>query len=328
MIPTVSIIMPIKNASEWVLETIESIQRQTLENWELIIIDDHSEDDSPEKITQAVSKDKRIHLFKNRGTGIVTALNQAFQRVNGEFITRMDADDVMPGNRLQIMSSCLEKHSEKTIVTGKVRYFPEEIVSEGYRKYENWLNERVDTNDFYKHIYRECIVASPNWMGRTEAFKKYRLLENLNYPEDYDLCFRWMQHGFKIEGLNELTLLWREHPLRTSRNSGHYQQQAFFRLKSDWLMYFYPQASSVGIIGLGIKGKLCAEYFQQANYPFQLYDLNFDNYSSRLYGKRVLSPEKVDDELVLIARYPENLKEIQSFIEQKGYQIGKNAFWV
>lgn len=328
MSPLVSIIIPMKNASGWILETLESIRSQTLENWELIIVDDHSEDNSCELISLIGENDDRIRVFRNESQGIASALNQAFKEAKGTYITRMDADDIMPEDRLRIMSDHLENHSEKSIVTGKVYYFSNEAVSEGYRKYEKWLNKRVDKNDFYDHIYRECIVASPNWMGRTEEFRKYRLLEGLNYPEDYDLCFRWMKHGFSIKGLNKVTLLWREHPLRTSRNSENYQQEAFFRLKLNWLIHFYPDVSSVGVIGAGIKGKLCAGHFQEAGYPFRLYDLNFENYSSPFYGKTVLSPEKVDDELVLVARYPDNLKEIQSFVEQKGYQIGKNAFWV
>lgn len=328
MQPLVSIIMPMKNASGWIIKTIESIQKQTLADWELIVIDDHSEDDSFEIVRNFSGKDNRIRVYRNGQQGIVPALNQAFKKVRGQYITRMDADDIMPENRLQIMSDFLQNQPEKTIVTGKVSYFSDDTVSEGYRKYENWLNERAEKEDFYEHIYRECIVASPNWMGRTEAFRNVGLFDDLNYPEDYDLCFLWMKYDFAIKAIDEITLFWREHPLRTSRNSENYQQQAFFRLKLDWFMHFYPNIPSVGIIGLGTKGKICAAYFQQKNYPFSLYDLNFEKFNSPLFGKQVLSPENITDELVLIARYPDNLDELTRFIEHKGYVTGKNAFWI
>lgn len=328
MQPVVSIIMPMKNASNWVVQTIESIQKQTLENWELIIIDDHSDDDSFSLVENSCLSDQRINCFKNEQSGIISALNQAFQAAKGQYITRMDADDIMPENRLQMMVDFLQTQPEKTIVTGKVTYFSDEAVSGGYRKYESWLDERAEKEDFYEHIYRECIVASPNWMGRTEEFRNYGLFSSFNYPEDYDLCFLWMKHGFSIKAIDEITLFWREHPLRTSRNSENYQQQAFFRLKLNWFMYFHPAVSSVGIIGLGTKGKLCAAHFYENNYPFNLYDLKAEKFNSPLFGKQVLSPENITDELVLIARYPENLSEIQQFIERKDYSIGKNAFWV
>lgn len=328
MDPAVSILTPLKNASAWIQETIESIQHQSLQDWELIIIDDHSEDNSFAIVSGMCAHDNRIRIFRNEGKGIISALNQGLSEAKGTYITRMDADDLMPENRLQRMVDAFKDLPEKTVVTGKVRYFSEHPVSEGYLKYENWLNERVERNDFYDHIFRECIVASPNWMGRIAEFNTYRLFEALNYPEDYDLCFRWMKNGFGIHPIHETTLLWREHPERTSRNSAHYQQRSFFTLKLNWLMHFYPAPASVGIIGTGTKGKLCAELLRKAHCPFNLYDLNFHKYSTPLFGRTVLSPEKINDEIVLIARYPEVIEEIQTFVEEKGYEIGKNAFWV
>ena len=182
MNPVVSIILPMKNAVAWVAETIESIQKQTLEEWELVVVDDHSEDDSYISVAHIAETDKRIRIFHNHGHGIIPALEQAFYEVRGTYITRMDADDIMPAYRLKRMVDTLGSLPETAIITGKVRYFSAESVSEGYQKYENWLNERVTRADFYDHIYRECIVASPNWMGRTEEFKKYGLLgKKLDY---------------------------------------------------------------------------------------------------------------------------------------------------
>lgn len=328
MNPIVSIILPMKNASEWVTETIESIQGQILDDWELLVVDDHSEDTSYLLVKRIAETDPRIRLFHNHGKGIIPALQQAFNEVGGMYLTRMDADDIMPEDRLKQMVHSLGSFPEKTIVTGKVRYFSAEPVSKGYQTYQNWLNERVICGDFYDHIYRECVVASPNWMGRTEEFRKYRLLENLSYPEDYDLCFQWMQSGFKIIGLDAITLFWREHPLRTSRNSDNYQQRAFFHLKVNWLMRMYPTVSSIGVVGMGIKGKLCAELLMNAGYAFNLYDLHFEKYTTPLYGHTVLSSDVINDPIILIARYPENLNGIRLFIEQKRYRIGENAFWV
>lgn len=323
----VSIVISMKNASMWVVETLVSIQNQTYTNWEVIVVDDHSEDHSFSLVKQFSQNDSRIQVSKNNSTGIIPALNQAFNQVRGEYITRMDADDVMPPNRLAQMVDLLQTLPEKSIVTGKICYFSDKNISEGYLKYEKWLNERVEQNDFYQHIYRECIVASPNWMGKTADFRNYNLFENLIYPEDYDLCFHWMKKNFKIYPINEVTLFWREHPLRTSRNSERYQQEAFFKLKLAWFRRFFTHPTSVGIVGLGVKGKLCAMDLRENNFPFKLYDLDYEKKPSFL-EQPILSPEQIDDELLLIARYPENLNDIQSFLESKGYIIGETAFWV
>lgn len=324
----VSIIMPLKNASQWVEETIQSILKQTHEDWELIVVDDHSEDHSIEIVSNYVHQDNRIQLFKNASKGIIPALQLAFEKASGTYITRMDADDIMPVNRLKLMVEQLQNLPDKAIVTGKVKYFSDTAVSPGYLKYEQWLNERVEQQDFYKHIYRECIVASPNWMGRTDEFRQDDLFTQLVYPEDYDLCFRWNQLNYAIYGIDEVTLLWREHPLRTSRNSIIYQQKSFFELKLNWFIEQFSTAKSIGIVGLGQKGKLCAQQLNNSNVLFNLYDLNPEKYVQNEWNKVVQSPNNLTDEIILIARYPEDLSAITQYIENQGYEIGKNAFWV
>jgi hypothetical protein len=143
----------------------------------------------------------------------------------------MDADDIMPANKLLHFVQALQTE-ETDIVTGKVRYFATNgEVSPGYLSYEEWLNTRVDQSDFYDQIYRECTVSSANWLMRKVDLLNCGGFQGLNYPEDYDLLFRWYQHGFKIKGLDEVTHLWREHPERTSRNSADYAQDRFFRTK-------------------------------------------------------------------------------------------------
>lgn len=320
--------MPLKNGSKWVEETISSIQSQSYSDWELIVIDDHSTDDSSAIVNRIACTDKRISISINKEVGIISALNQAFKSARGEFMTRMDADDQMPDYRLQLMADTLSNLTDHSIVTGKVKYFSESPISEGYRKYEEWLNQRVVNTDFYKHIFRECIVASPNWMGRTNEFRKYQLFEKLNYPEDYDLCFHWLNNGFQLHSINETTLLWREHLDRTSRNSENYQQEMFFQLKIEWFMRLYPTISSVGVVGAGAKGKLCSKYFYEANFSFNLYDLDYQKFTTPIYNKTVLSADEISDEIVLIARYPSDFSKVQHFIEQQGYEIGKTAFLV
>lgn len=325
----VSIIVPMRNAEKWVEETIESIQHQSYTNWELLIVDDFSEDNSCSLVEQFVDLDMRVRLLKNRHRGIIEALQLAFNQVKGVYITRMDADDLMPPNRLKLMVHQLQQTKSPTIVTGKVSYFSDKPISNGYLKYEQWLNKRVENQDFYKHLFRECVVASPNWMGRTHDFKAYKLFSSLQYPEDYDLCFYWYQHDFNLLGLDEVTLFWREHKLRTSRNSEHYQQNSFFKLKINWFVKLNPHVRSIGIIGAGQKGKLCVKFLKENQRRFHWYDFNHEQFGSEIIdGQKVLALEEVCDELILIARYPENLSEIEQWLQQKNYEIGKTAFWV
>lgn len=320
--------MPLKNASKWIIETIESIQIQSFTDWELIIINDHSTDNSEELIAQIQSKDSRIQLIQNQEIGIIPALQLGLKSAKGQYISRMDADDIMPQNRLKLMIECIENSPTRTIVTGKVSYFSDQAVSEGYLNYQNWLNDRIDKNDHFQHIYRECVIASPNWMCRKSDLIADSIFESLSYPEDYDMTFHWMKHNYSIETINEVTLLWREHPERTSRNSDRYQQTSFFKLKAKWYMHFNSSISSVGIVGMGQKGKLLAKIMDEAHFPFQLYDLNASTMNQTIRGKQVKPAQEVNDDKLLIARYPKDIEAVEGFLNSYGYEIGKNAFWV
>ena len=319
----ISILMPFRNAAPWIAETIASIQAQDFKDWELICINDHSEDDSAAIVAQLT--DERIRLMENKATGIIPALHMGLAHAQGDFITRMDADDIMPPGRLQLFYEHLSKVPMKTIVTGKVAYFSEDEVSEGYRKYENWLNERIDNQDHYDHIYRECAIASPNWIARKADLIEYKIFDALVYPEDYHMTFLWKEHGFTIKGIPEVTLHWREHPARTSRNSDIYDQESFFALK---LREFVRQDlnGSLAILGAGTKGKLCASLLEEQDVEFQIYDLEHARYDGAEFS--VKSIEALQEDQALIAVYPDDRAPLERFLTAKGFTIGRNTWYV
>jgi len=323
----ISILLPFHNAAPWIEETILSIQQQSCTNWELIVINDFSTDNSNSILQELAKSDSRIHIFQNGHKGIIPALKLALSKATGEFLTRMDADDIMPDGRLKLMTNTLKSLPRKTVVTGKVKYFGEQVISRGYLAYEAWLNERIEQNDHYNHIYRECVVASPNWMTRSEDIRAFDIFSNLNYPEDYDMTFRWMENEFQIHSINETTLFWREHPDRTSRNSDIYDQASFFELKLSWFCRLHS-TDSVAILGAGTKGKITADFLNKRNINFNWYDLEWEKYGAPISGKQIQNYELLKAQKLLIAVYPKNKKPLLDFITEKGFQIGKNAWFL
>jgi glycosyltransferase involved in cell wall biosynthesis len=222
--PLVSIIMPMKNAAPWLAPCIESIIDQPFKDWQLIMVNDHSSDHSFDLASSF--RDKRITVMQNTGSGIIDALQLAFSKSTADYITRMDADDLMPPHKLATLYELASKN-ENTVATGLVQYFGEEPISEGYLAYEKWLNNRATNEDHWQWIYRECVIASANWMTHRSNVS----FNHAVYPEDYDLVFDWYEKDLTVTATNSVTHLWREHASRTSRNSDHYQQKAFFELK-------------------------------------------------------------------------------------------------
>jgi len=318
----ISILLPFKNAAPWIEATIDSILNQTHANWELIAIDDHSGDDTRSKIGNF--RDSRIHVIQNTESGIIPALQIGLQKATGDFITRMDADDLMPEYKLETLLKYMQ--SGRTVVTGKVKYFAEGEVSKGYQKYENWLNARINSNDHFNHIYRECVIASPNWLVAAEFLKKDEIFKQLKYPEDYDMTFLWRKYGYNVISVNEITHFWREHPARTSRNSEIYDQESFFNLKLNWFAKS-EKGKTLGVFGAGAKGKLAVSILKD-HFEITWFDHEYEKMNAPIQGYTINNPADCRTDLLLIAVYPENLESLEHLIASLDYKIGENAWYV
>ncbi|MEP3383758.1 MAG: glycosyltransferase family 2 protein, partial [Flavobacteriaceae bacterium] len=165
-------------------ECLDSILEQTYKNWEVLAVNDHSQDESVAILTSYTKKDSRIKVFKNDGEGIIPALRIAYAQSAGNFITRMDSDDIMKPNRLQIMVDSLMDKGEGHLAVGQVRYFSDRGISNGYDRYEKWLNQLTLNGNNYSEIYKECVVPSPCWMAWKRDFEACGAFEPNRYPED------------------------------------------------------------------------------------------------------------------------------------------------
>ncbi len=327
---SITIIMPAKNAGKYIDECLSSIRRQTFPFWELMVVNDSSSDQTESIIKEHAIEDERIKLLQNQGDGIVPALKLAFEHAQGEYITRMDADDIMPKGRLKVMFEALQSAPQKTVITGLVKYFGEEVVSEGYQKYETWLNERVLQNDYWDWVYRECVIASPNWMVRKAALKEIGGFD-LSYPEDYHLTLKWQLHGFQVIGIPEITLLWREHPERISRNSERYQQESFFRLKVAHFIKYELKRQPLVLWGTGIKGRLTAQLLDKHQTPFIWMDQHPEKYKAGIKGhaiKHFPSIESMSHFSLLISIFPngQEFTKLTDYLHHLSADIGSD-YW-
>src|SRR5690606_36913666 len=121
-------------------------------------------------------QDKCIILFKNPGVVIIPELKIALKKSTGTYITRMDSDDVMTSQKLEILLNNLLQHGKNHLATGLVSYFSEEGIGDGYKSYEAWLNTLTQTGSNYSEIYKECVIPSPCWMVHKDDYWFVRLL--------------------------------------------------------------------------------------------------------------------------------------------------------
>lgn len=288
--PLVSIVIPFKNTSKFIEECILSILNQTYTSWEAIFIDDQSTDQSFSIVESHATTDKRITLTKNNGQGIIEALRTAYDLTNGEFITRMDSDDVMTNNRLEWMVSKLLDYGKGHVAVGQVKYFRSDGVSDGYSRYEKWINGLTQNGTNYSEIYKECVIPSPCWMVYKTDFEACEAFYPNRYPEDYDLTFRFYKYQLKCIPCSDILLHWRDYSTRTSRTHEHYAQNYFLDIKTHYFLDLdYDKDRPLAIWGAGSKGKTVAKLLLAANISFYWICDNPKKIGKSIYNQKLLN---------------------------------------
>ncbi|MGB7161395.1 MAG: glycosyltransferase [Tepidisphaeraceae bacterium] len=205
--PTVSVVMPAYNARRYVGQTIRSILSQTFGDFEFVIVDDGSTDGTLALLQHFATEDPRIVIISRPNTGIVGALNDGIARARGEYIARMDADDVALPQRFEKQVAYLSEHPECVGVGTYVETI------DPYDSVLDRLVHEVEHDGIDKELMtgRGFAVVHPTIMMRTEAVRRvggYR--EPWQHSEDLDLFLRLAEIG-KLHNIPEHLLRYRMH---------------------------------------------------------------------------------------------------------------------
>ncbi|MBO0323341.1 glycosyltransferase [Muricauda sp. CAU 1633] len=318
--PKVSICIPFKDTAHFLPECLDSILNQTHQNWEVLAVNDHSNDASLEVLKSYAEKDVRLKVFNNEGEGIIPALRTAYNQSSGEFVTRMDSDDIMKPNRLEVMVNSLVKSGSGHVAVGQVRYFSDRGISNGYERYETWLNQLTANGTNYSEIYKECVIPSPCWMAFREDFEACSGFQSDRYPEDYDLTFRFYEKRLKIIRCNEVLHLWRDYDTRTSRTHEHYAQNYFLDIKLHYFLKLdFNFNRPLAVWGAGFKGKTIAKKLKKQKIDFTWLCDNPNKIGKKIYGKQLLHFESLkglnNPQSIITVANEEAQNEIRAFLK-------------
>jgi glycosyltransferase involved in cell wall biosynthesis len=254
--PSISIVLPFRNAQNTLSEAIESVIQQTCSDWELLLIDDHSEDHSTKAALEYAQKHPRIDVLRSPEPGIVHALNTGIRHSQSRWIARMDADDLCAPKRLEQQLQFALRHPETTVFSCLVKAFPQEVITEGMARYIAWLNNLVRAEDIANQLYVESPIAHPSAFFCRQAVLDIGGYRDGLFPEDYDLWLRLHEKGHRFEKVPEVLLYWREHSERLSRTDPRYDLSHFRSLKTQSLKRsFLRDHDRVHIWGAGRDGK-------------------------------------------------------------------------
>jgi glycosyltransferase involved in cell wall biosynthesis len=214
--PKVSVLMPVFNGEPFVAAAIDSILSQTFDDFEFIILDDASSDGSRRVLADYERRDRRITVLLNEtNSGIADTLNRGLRLCRGEYIARMDADDVSLPQRLERQVEFMDNAPEVGVCGTWFTVFGDE---EG-----TYRHPTQDAQIKVRHLIYDCAIAHP------AAFIRKRVLEETGatYPDlpAHDLWF-WIRLGFvtQLRNLPDVLLRYRLHENQFSRLSNSPQQ--------------------------------------------------------------------------------------------------------
>jgi glycosyltransferase involved in cell wall biosynthesis len=320
--PFVSIIMAVKDTEPYLPDCLGSIIAQTYTNWELIAVNDHSSDRTPQILKEYAAKDKRIRVFDSGDNHrLIPTLQVAHKQCRGTLINRMDSDDKMPDYKLQVLVDEWQKHGKGTVIAGGTQHFVDEgEVGGGFLRYERWLNEVARQGKHYEEIYQECVIPSHSWIIHKEDFDSVGAFDPIVYPEDYDLCFRFYRHGLKVAGIDSILHFWRDRSNRISRTWEEYKDNRYFDLK---LRYFYEldrdRKRSLVLWGAGRNGKDMAKLLQAKNDSFHWVCDNQRKIGEQVYGVRMEHydsiPQLDNPQIMIVVTSPDGKQSIRKQLQ-------------
>lgn len=198
--PRVSVLMGTYNCADTVEKSIDSIVAQTFSDWELIICDDGSKDDTIEVIERYAKRDSRIIFIKNdKNYGLSYTLNRCLSVATGELCARMDGDDLCDSTRFQKQVDFLDQHSEYGFVSTRMKRFDENGTYDITEKIDSFEPKKID------YVKGSPFCHAPVMMRKSayDTVNGYRVIPQTLGVEDYDLWFRLYAAGIRGYVLQE-----------------------------------------------------------------------------------------------------------------------------
>lgn len=206
--PTISVYMPVYNGNGYLSAAIESILSQTFTDFEFVIVNDGSIDDSAKTIAKYARKDRRIRIFTNQTNhGVSYSANFALSKCRGQYIARMDADDIAFPDRLAKQLEYLKKNP-KVVACGT-----QCLIINGQNEVAGLKSFPTNQAKLSEMIFYSIPMQQPSTMVNTALLPKdfTWYFDKRAFGEDVGFIFRLLQHG-QIANLDEKLLCYRDTP--------------------------------------------------------------------------------------------------------------------
>ena len=327
----ISALMTVYNGEDYICDTIQSVLNQTYRDFELIIVDDGSTDQTV-RIIKSCFRDPRIKIVQlqsNQGVG--AALNHGLQHISGKYTVKIDADDISHERRFEYQKEYLDNHPNISLVKSLVRYFPDNrFVAESQRYLsklefgEKHINAVMTPEEISEKLYWFCCILHSSIMVRSSILKEFGY-RNIRCGEDYDLFYRMNEAGYKMGGIGQPLVKVRisESSVTAQTNSLKDFVTLCLLLKKDYLDSMVQNTKEIYIWGSGNLGGILHESLLNKGITVRGFiDSDLTKAGKEKNGIKIISPIEMDwrpDIKVIVASQPGRF-QIDKSLKNKGYK--------
>jgi len=212
--PEISALMSCHNSAEFIEETIESILEQDLKDFEFVIVDDASTDNTSEIVQRYT--DPRIKFFQlDKNVGVGLALNYGLSKVRGRYLAKVDSDDIYLKNRFTLQKEFLDKNPEITLVKSLIEYFPHDAQTAKSKRFRSMsctkqqqLNSIKTTEEIHETLKWWCCIPHNSIFARSDTIKSIGYVD-ARMGEDYHLFFRMNELGHRMACIDKTLVQFR-----------------------------------------------------------------------------------------------------------------------
>ena len=221
--PLISVVMPAYNAAAFLREAIDSVLLQRFTDFEFIIINDGSVDES-DTIIRSYPDPRIVYLVNETNKGLVFTLNRGVENARGQWIARFDADDICKPDRLEKQIAYAAAHPDAKIIATTI-----ELIDESGNDIGIWNDDRnhTQTESIHRFLPFNNCIAHPTVLIDTRLLQTYRYDPDQRLSEDYDLWLRLHADGYRVHKLGEPLLRHRILKSSFTRTTG---KNLFFKL--------------------------------------------------------------------------------------------------
>lgn len=230
IVPKISLIMSVYNGEDYLAETIESVLSQTFTEWEFIIINDCSTDNTSKILAEYALKDERIKVHTNEtNLRLPSSLNKALSLAKGRYIARMDADDICMPDRLQKQYDFMEAKPNVDLSSCRFMTLKNGVYASG------GCGGKDDDNSIKALLLVTNPILHPGIIAKAEVIKELGYDKNFTCTEDIELWTRFVLNNKKVEILSEYLMIYRLHDKQITETTLDKQRNEVIKIQKTYL---------------------------------------------------------------------------------------------